>query len=64
MQNSVVSTQILAKIFRPRVKECAYIKFSSIMTKSSGNCFYMTVYLLFALQAGTYTLKIKFSEIK
>ena len=25
---------------------------------------YMTVYLLFALQAGTYTLKIKFGEIK
>ena len=25
---------------------------------------YLTVYLLFALQAGTYTLKIKFGEIK
>ena len=25
---------------------------------------HMTVYLLFALQAGTYTLKIKFGEIK
>ena len=25
---------------------------------------YTTVYLLFALQAGTYTLKIKVSEIK
>ena len=24
----------------------------------------MTVYLLFALQAGTYTLKIKFGEIR
>ena len=26
MQNSVVSTQILAKIYRPRLKECAYHK--------------------------------------
>ena len=25
---------------------------------------HMTVYLLFALQAGTYTLKIKFGKIK
>ena len=24
MQNSVVSTQILTKIYRPRLKECAY----------------------------------------
>ena len=26
MQNSVVSTQNLAKIYRPRLKECAYHK--------------------------------------
>ena len=26
MQNSVVSTQIVAKIYRPRLKECTYHK--------------------------------------
>ena len=39
MQNSVVSTQILAKICRARLKECAYFKIKQ--TKTSENCFYI-----------------------
>ena len=41
MQNSVVSTQILAKIYRARFKECAYHKIKQFLTKTSENCFYI-----------------------
>ena len=41
IQNSVVSTKILAKIYRVRLKECAYKKISSILTKTSENCIYI-----------------------
>ena len=45
--SSMVSAQILAKIYRVLLKECAYHKISSIMTKTSGNCFYIVnIYFL------------------
>ena len=47
MQNSVVSTKLQAKVYRPRLKEGAYHKIHSIMTKTSGNCFYIIVHLYF-----------------
>ena len=41
MPNSVVSSQILPKIYRQRLNNVLIIKFSSIMTKTSVNCFYI-----------------------
>ena len=39
MQNSVASTQSLAKIFRSWWEECDYIQFISLLNKTSENCF-------------------------
>ena len=43
-------------------RQCRLPRLCYVYTR--GMNYYMTVYLLFALQAGTYTLKIKFGEIK
>ena len=41
MQNSVVSIQILAKIYGSLLKKVVIIRFSSILIKTSENCFYI-----------------------
>ena len=51
MQNSVVSTPILAKIYKARFKECAS---RAILTKTGKTCFIFTVHIFNVLELTVY----------
>ena len=57
-------------LFQNKIDQSIIIQLQEVLTSKPGiyrkviHRYNMTFYLLFALQAGTYTLKIKFDEIK